>query len=402
MKSRLEMEKEKNPSACQKARWTTRQWLPISLAICGALVSLWLRYSLRTHVTNDILCCLGTWYDYIKQDGHYAFINAFSNLAMPILYAWYLISLLFPDLSTLIAIKIPAVICDFILAFYFYKIVSIKTANPYVRLAAFLVPLFTPTVFLNSAWWGQFDSVYTAPILAGLYYLLKKREATACLFFGLAFSVKFQMAFILPFLLILLLCRFVNWKSFLLIPAVYLVSILPAWLQGRPLIDLLLIYARQAGQYERLSMNAPTVYNWISDKYFNPAYPIGIIVAALATFSFVFFAWRKFRSSPLETGDFLHLALISTLILPTLLPMMQGRYYYQAEILALALAFYIPRRFYWAVILQILALYTYGRYFFGYDVPGIGLKIGSIVLLALLVDIVLTCFHKKYTPPSPS
>ena len=147
------MKKEKNTPAGIKSQITIHQWLPIILAIGGTILALWLRYSLRWHVTNDFLCCHQIWYDYIKQDGHYAFLNAFSNLAMPILYVWYLISLLTPELPTLIAIKIPAVICDFVLAYYFYKIISIKTTNSYLRLAAFLVTLFTPTVLLNSAWW---------------------------------------------------------------------------------------------------------------------------------------------------------------------------------------------------------------------------------------------------------
>ena len=168
------------------------------------------------------------------------------------------------------------------------------------------------------------------------------------------------------------------------------------------MIDLLLIYVRQTGQYARLCMNAPTVYSWIPDEYFKLVYPLGIFVAAIATFAFVISAWKKTRSGPLETASFLHLALISTLILPTLLPKMQGRYYYQAEMIALALTFYIPRRFYWPIVLQVLALYTYGRYFFEYDVPGNGLKFGSICLLALLAVIIGACFHKEQIRPAPS
>jgi len=364
------------------------------LGILGALLALWLRYSLRLHETNDFLCCYKVWYDYIRQDGNYAFINAFSNLAMPILYVWYLITLIVPQIPTLIAIKIPAIICDFILAYYFYKIVSIKFSNPAIRLAAFLVPLFTPTVFLNSAWWGQYDSCYVAPIIAGLYYLIKRREILAFLMFGLAFSVKFQMVFILPFLIILLIRKEVNWKSFLLIPGVYLVSILPAWLRGRPLLDLLMIYPDQTGQYHRLSMNAPTLYSWISDNHYNLFYPLGIVVTAIITLVFVYAAWKKNPSQKLDPANLIHLALISTLILPTLLPMMQGRYYYQAEMIALALAFYRPRWFYIPIVLQGLALYTYGRYFFGYDTPGIGLKLGSFVLLILLGYVVFAYLKK--------
>jgi Gpi18-like mannosyltransferase len=369
--------------------------IAIGLALLVIILALWLRYSLRWHVTNDYLCCYEVWYDYIRQDGHYAFINAFSNLAMPILYAWYLITLITPEIPTLIATKIPAIICDFILAFYFYKLISVKFTNPFIRLAGFAVPLFTPTVFLNSAWWGQYDSCYIAPIIAGLYYLLKKHEHPAFLLFGLALSVKFQAIFILPFLLILLLRKEVKWTSFLLIPGVYLVSIIPAWLRGRPLLDLLMIYPAQAGQYARLCMNAPTFYSWISDEYFTLVYPLGILVAGIATLVFVVYGWKKYRSTPLDPVGFLHLALISTLLLPTLLPMMQGRYYYPTEMITLALAFFIPRWFYWPVVLQILALYTYGRYFFGYDVSGYGLKFGSFGLLALLVVIVVAYFHNK-------
>jgi Gpi18-like mannosyltransferase len=371
-----------------------RRVLITTLVILGVLLALLLRYLLRLHTTNDYLCCLELWYDYIRQDGHYAFINAFSNLSMPILYAWYLITLIAPQLQTLIGTKIPAIICDIILAFYFYKIIAIKFSNPFIRLAAFLVPLFTPTVFLNSSWWGQYDSCYVAPIIAGLYYLMKKREFLAFLMFGLAFSVKFQMVFILPFLLILLLRRQLNWKSVLLIPGVYLVSILPAWLRGRPLLDLLMIYPQQAGQFHRLCMNAPTFYSWLSDDHFNLFYWLGIIITGILTLVFVYIAWKKSPAQELDPESLLHLALISTLILPTLLPMMQGRYYFQAEIIALALAFYRPRWFFLPIILQGLAMYTYGRYFFGYDTPGLGLRLGSFVLLSLLGYIVVAYLKK--------
>ncbi|MBN2257095.1 MAG: hypothetical protein JW704_04640 [Anaerolineaceae bacterium] len=385
-----------------KSYQSNQKLIVFGLALLAVILALWLRYSLRMQTTNDYLCCYEVWYDYIRQDGHYAFINAFSNLAMPILYIWYLLTLIAPQIPTLIATKIPAVICDFILAFYFYKLISTKFTNPFIRLAAFVVPLFTPTIFLNSAWWGQYDSCYMAPVMAGLYYLLKKRESVAFLAFGIAFSVKFQMVFILPFLIILLLRKEVKWTSFLLIPGVYLISILPAWLRGRPLVDLLTIYIKQSGQYQRLCMNAPTVYSWISDDYFKLVYPLGILITAVFMLIFIYYGWKKYRSARLDTDRFLHLALISTLLLPSLLPMMQGRYYYQAEMIALALAFFIPRWFYWPLILQTLALYTYGRYFFGYDVAGYGLKYGSFGLLALLLIIIVAYFHKSHTQiPSP-
>ena len=35
---------------------------------------------------------------------------------------------------------------------------------------------------------------------------------------------------------------------------------------GRPLLDLLLIYPAQAGQYEQLTMHAPSALSWIPDS----------------------------------------------------------------------------------------------------------------------------------------
>lgn len=374
--------------------------LAFALAVLVTVLAVWLRYSLRWHVTNDYLCCHQVWYEYIKLDGSYAFINSFSNLAMPILYAWYLVGLILPDLPTLLAVKIPAVICDFILAYFFFKIVSEGIKNPYLRLLAYATPLFTPTVFLNSAWWGQFDSCYVAPVVAGIYYLLKRKEWLAFLFFGLGFSVKFQMVFILPFLLILLMRKKVNGYNFLLMPIIYFVSIVPAWIRGRSLVSLLLIYTNQASQYQRLNMNAPTLYSWISDDHFKVAYPLGILLAGLICLVFIYIGWKKGHADSEVTGDWLLLAMLSSLILPVFLPMMQGRYYYLAEIFALLVVFYKPRLIVYPIVLQILALYTYTRYFFGHDPNGIGLKIGSIIMLILFLSGAWVCFVKGKKDPN--
>ena len=53
--------------------------LAFALAVLVTVLAVWLRYSLRWHVTNDYLCCHQVWYEYIKLDGSYAFINSFSN-----------------------------------------------------------------------------------------------------------------------------------------------------------------------------------------------------------------------------------------------------------------------------------------------------------------------------------
>jgi Gpi18-like mannosyltransferase len=104
------------------------------------------------------------------------------------------------------------------------------------------VVLFAPTVVLNGSFWGETDMLYTSCLVACLYFLLAKKNTPGLIAFGLAFSFKLQAMFLAPFLLILLLKRAVSWKHLLLVPGVYLVTIIPAWLVGRPLPELLQVY----------------------------------------------------------------------------------------------------------------------------------------------------------------
>jgi Gpi18-like mannosyltransferase len=125
---------------------------------------------------------------------------------------------------------------------------------------------------LNSSYWGQIDSLYTCFLLMCLYFLLKDQSLTAMITYGLAFSIKAQAAFFAPFLMILAFQKKIPWKYFLLIPAMYLLSILPVVILGRPLLEALLIYAKQFNTYHRLSMNAPNLwFIFAQDRYQPPA-----------------------------------------------------------------------------------------------------------------------------------
>ena len=98
---------------------------------------------------------------------------------------------------------------------------------------AYAVVLFLPSVVLNSAAWAQCDAMYTAALLACLYYLLVNRPNRAVLAFSIAFVLKLQAIFFAPFLLLLVLKRKIKLRSLVLIPAVYILSIIPAAIMGR-------------------------------------------------------------------------------------------------------------------------------------------------------------------------
>src|SRR6202000_3576182 len=96
---------------------------------------------------------------------------------------------------------------DLLLALFTYRIVALRRPGTGWPMVASAVMLFLPTVVMNSSLWGQADAVYSAFGVGGVYFLLRRRPWLACLFFGIAFSVKLQGLFVLPGLLVLSLRR---------------------------------------------------------------------------------------------------------------------------------------------------------------------------------------------------
>jgi Gpi18-like mannosyltransferase len=231
----------------------------------GITLAFLLRYSLGSFESGDYWAFTSRWYDHIAEVGAVGALRDnitnytpfYTYLMIPVVY-------LLSWIPKVFAIKLISIAFDFLCAFFVYKIVRLKYTSGIAPVLAFLATLFAPTVFVNSSYWGQADIIYTTGLVACIYFLLIRRETLAFMAFGLAVSFKLQAIFLMPLLIALFLKRYVAWKSFLMIPMVYIVMILPAWLAGRPLQDLLLIYAEQGQTYNWLTANAPNLYQWFS------------------------------------------------------------------------------------------------------------------------------------------
>ena len=145
----------------------------------------------------------------------------------------------------LIAIKTLSVVFDAVLGLFAYLIISLKYKRSSAAMIGALVVVCAPTIFINSAAWGQCDAIYTAFCLGSLFFLLKQQPARACVFFALALSFKLQAIFFLPVLLMLLLKRKLPLKYLTLIPLIFLLMLVPALIAGRDAPSLLTIYAGQ-------------------------------------------------------------------------------------------------------------------------------------------------------------
>ncbi len=335
-----------------------------SIFAIAVVFALLLRGQCLSFESVDYKTYLLVWYDFIQSHhGVHALKESFSNYSPPYLYWLVFAATALAGLPKVVAIKLLAAAVDFVCAGFVYAIVRLKYPTGKRAIAAFCAILFLPTVFLNSSVWGQCDSIYTTGVVACLYFLLVQRPVPAFLSLGVGFAFKQQALFIVPLLLILWAKGQVKGWLFVLLPAIYGLAVIPAWLIGRPLPALLQIYTAQVEGYRHLTKNAPNLYQWISNRHYDMMVPLGIGVAAIAL---LLLGWRVWRSRVELTPErLLQLALTIVFLVPFLLPKMHERYFFMADVLSVVFAFYVPR-FYWVpVLIQVSSLLTYTDFLLG-------------------------------------
>lgn len=335
-----------------------RFWALLALAVG-------IRLAMVPNRSWDYMSFLQPWYDHIQAAGGLAALaTGFADYTPPYLYWMTIAATWLADLPPLLSIKLFGMATDFLLASYIYRLLRLPDLAPAVQAraeAGFWAALFLPTVMVNSALWGQCDGIYATGALACVYNLCRHRFLRACLWFGVGFAFKLQTIFIAPLLCLALLHPQGRIWGVFLVPLTYLALMVPAWMVGRPLAELLLIYAHQAENYPSLSLNAPNLYEWIPDSLYWPVMPLGVAFAVLGVLAVIGLVWRgqSGRLASLRTQDWITLAFFFAFFAAFALPKMHERYFYMAEVFCLIHAFIHPRDRIWVGILQVGTLIAY-------------------------------------------
>lgn len=355
-----------------------------TILIGGTILAFLLRYTLRGFESGDYTYFTSVWYDQIREEGAVgALRNSITNYTPFYTYLMIVAHPLFAPMPDVFAIKLISIVFDCVCAVFVYKIVHLKYTVDVVPAFAYIATLFAPTVLVNSALWGQVDIIYTTGVVACVYFLLSGKERLAFLAIGLGISFKLQAAFLVPALLTLLLKRRISWTSLLIIPAVYVAMIVPAWLAGRPLSDLLLIYFGQFQSNPYLTLNAPNVYQWFPNGIYDILYPAGLVGALSLVFVLCLLVYTS--NTEITPDIIVALATISLLLMPYVLPKMHERYFFPADVMSIVLAFYCPRYFYVPVVIGMVSLFSYFPFLFGLEFVVIPLPHLALVLLAPIV-----------------
>jgi Gpi18-like mannosyltransferase len=326
----------------------------------GVAGSLLLRLSVLDFESGDYRQFLGDWYDQFVERGRWgALADDFSSY--PPLYLYCLSLSTFLPLPRLYAIKLISIVADYVAAWFVYKLVKCGRPSGSQALAAAMGMLFLPTVWFNSAVWGQCDAMFTAALLATVYYLIAERPLAGMVAFGFACSLKPQAIFLVPFLGGWFFRQAMPWRWVAVPPLVYAVCGLPSILAGKPILQVLFHWGRQEN-YPLLTMGATNWYQWISNDYFGVFYNTGIVLAIVGTaFLILTMQMPSAMERPLW---FVATALISVMMVPDFLPGMHERYFFAADLFALVYAFFVTRGWVVAVLVQSCSLFTYLPYLF--------------------------------------
>jgi Gpi18-like mannosyltransferase len=338
--------------------------------------------------SGDYRAFLLPWYQFIQQNGGLSALRYnFSDYNAPYLYL--LVVLTHIPVSPLLGVKLISMVFDFLLGYFAYRIVALRHPDSWWPVLAGAAVVLLPTVVVNSSMWGQADAIYSAFGVGGVYFLLRKRPWSACVFFGLALGFKLQIVFLFPLLLLLVLRKQIPWPALLLIPGVYLALDIPALLVGADPHTLLTVYLAQTGSYSQLTLGAPNVYQFLDPNLTSSAIKTGgVVVTGLLALGLVVAAAAK--RVELTTTRIVLAATLSVLLVPYLLPAMHERYFYLADVLTVMAACYLPLKL-WAlpVLTQFASLYSYLPFLTmrggGGDTSIVDRKILAAVMLAALL-----------------
>ena len=365
-------------------------FLDILLLVFATVFGCYIRYALRDVVAGDYKMFFEPWVATLREAG-----GGFKGLSAEFEYVDYttpyLLILSFiricPLFNTLILMKMVSIFFDFVAAIAVGFIVYDMTGKKQSGYMAYTVMLFVPTIVANSAMWAQCDIIFTSFVMLSLLYMLRDKPRISLIFYGVAFAFKLQTLFIAPLYLLLWVKKKMKIQHFLWLPIVYFIGIIPSWIAGKNLWELLTVYLFQAnGEMDiyKLSHKFPNVYQIIGTDSFLREYADAGIYFTLAVLMILLYyiAQKNF----VFTKDLIiRVGMFFVMVVVFFLPHMHERYGILADVLSVIVAFSNPKKFY-------VPLIAIGCSFAGYTLylaqqTVIPLSVYAILYAGLIIDL---------------
>ncbi len=369
------------------------------LFLIGLLVLLLgIRLPLLPYVNIDIVVYL-PWLRYLSDNGGlYGFKDLLTASIAgkaavyppPIYYIFSVLSPFIGRFSPMVLVKSTCILFDVICALAFYLIVRDSHPSGNKKFLAFLIAGLAPTTVIVSAYWGQFDSIYCSFLLFTLYFLKRKAPNRAMICFATALAFKYQALILAPLLVVLFFRGAIRVKHLAIIPAVFFLWMVPAYLAGSPLDTPVIVLLNAAREFDALTMNAPSLFALIPVVKSDTLALAGIAVTACVTGWIIWMSSRK--QAAFGEQQALLCAVLAAACIPFFLPRMHERYFYPAALLSILLIFYFPRLKIVPLVLQCTGLMTYLHFLRGYDLVPLAVPaiVNGIIVIFLAREFILS------------
>ena len=330
------------------------------------LIGFLIRFYVRGYDSRDMTTFLLPWYEEIKSGGGLmALQSQVGNYN--ILYQFIIALFTYLPIPPIFSYKIVSCIFDIVCAMAGAAIVYEISRDKWKLLMGYSGIFLCPIVFMNSAIWGQCDSIFTSFLLLSLYFLLKEKYVGVFVAFGIAFSFKLQAVFLLPFYLFYYFYkRKFSIAYFLLIPVILFISSIPGIIAGRGWTEWFTIYFSQTQTYPFMFLQYPSFWALTdgSGTHYEVLSQVAILLAvsALALIMLVCLV----KKVALTKENSIYLAFLLTYTCIFFLPSMHERYGYIYEILASLIMIYDKKTALLCCLLQMCSIITYSSFLFGY------------------------------------
>lgn len=315
-------------------------------------------------------------------------------------------------------IKLVPMICDIATGLFLYKLASKKFKN-IVSYAILFVYLFNPGVIMNSAVWGQVDSVFTLGILLMCYFAVTDKSYLSYVAYATAILIKPQAIMFTPIIMFVFAQQvFISndGKKFLTFRKTEFLRHM-AWivttLCGFAILSVPYGFARvikqystTMGSYKYASVNAYNMWsmfglNWAlqTDKVFGITYQQWGTIVIVAICMISVFMWL---SNLKDKNRYVAIAIFICAAMFTFAVRMHERYVYPAIIL-LMLLFILTKQ---VSVLGLYFAYTIAHFYnaadvlYFYDHKNFNPRRAPLILIGLL-HVILFVFlymyiHKNY------
>lgn len=182
--------------------------LPWVIVTAGVALRVFLAMGLRIPVRGDLENFLLPWVDYLRTHGAAGLADEFNNYAPAYIYLLAIIA--WAGLPEVAVIRLLSSLFDYVCGYFVGRMLRHMDVRIGGRVdpmpwAMAIVPLM-PTMLINSCYWGQCDSIYSACALAAVVFAMERRPWPSAVALGAAFAFKLQAVFVVPLFFALWLC----------------------------------------------------------------------------------------------------------------------------------------------------------------------------------------------------